>query len=249
MPTEPAAGLSDIADTVAQAIASFVDSCRQCFGSNLKSVVLYGSAAEGRLRATSDVNLLLVLSAFDAGQAAALRGPFSIGHAAVRLTAMFLLDNEVSAAAELFGQKFSDLLRRRRVLYGPDPFEGLSIPRSAVIHRTRQVLLNLTLRLREAYIERGTTPERLSVTIAESAAPLRSCAATVAELEGQPKAPPKEALLKFVAELGDPAWEETMSRMSETRAREFLSPESADATVMRLIDLAMLLRTRVDRLS
>ena len=238
----------DISGPVGQAIESFVDSCRSCFGDDLKSIVLYGSAAEGRLRATSDVNLLLVLSAFDAVKAAALRSPFSMGHAAVRLTAMFLLDVEIPAAAELFGQKFSDLLRRHRVLFGPDPFQGLSIPRSAVIYRTRQVLLNLTLRLREAYVERGATPERLSALIAESAAPLRSCAATIAEIEGKTQKPPKEALLNFVAELNGPSWDETMARMSETREREFLSPESADATIIRLIDLATRLRARVDAL-
>ena len=233
---------------VAQAVANFADSCRQTFGDDLKSIVLYGSAAEGRLRATSDVNLLLVLSAFDSAKASELRGPFAIGHAAVRLTAMFLLDGEVRAAAELFGQKFSDLLRRRRVLFGPDPFEGLSIPRSAIVHRTRQVLLNLALRLRESYVERGTTPERLSALIAESAAPLRSCAATLAELEGKPQMPPKEALLNFVAQLNEPGWDETMARLSEAREREFPSPESADATIIRLIELATRLRARVDAL-
>src|SRR5207247_1429482 len=60
--------------------------------------------------------------------------------------------------------------------------------------RLKPVLLNITLRLRAAYLERAATPERLAVLIAEFAAPLRTCAATLLELEGQPLAPPREAL-------------------------------------------------------
>jgi len=37
------------------------------FGDSLRSVILYGSGAEGRFRPTSDVNLLIVLSRFDGG--------------------------------------------------------------------------------------------------------------------------------------------------------------------------------------
>jgi hypothetical protein len=40
------------------------ESARAAFGDDLVSVLLYGSAAEGALRATSDVNVILVLSSF-----------------------------------------------------------------------------------------------------------------------------------------------------------------------------------------
>ena len=131
------------------------------------------------------------------------------------------------------------------MLYGPDPFAGAVIPRAAVIARSKQVLLNLALRLRAAYMERASTPERLSLLIAESAAPLRSCAATLLELEGQPLAPPREALLKVVDSLGESGWDEVLTRVSAARQREPLSPEAADATLLRLIDLAGRLHARV----
>ena len=77
---------------------------------------------------------------------------------------MFLLASEVPAAMESFGQKFSDIVRRHRVILGPDPFAGVRVSRPAVILRTKQVLLNLILRMRESYVERGSTPERLSAS-------------------------------------------------------------------------------------
>ena len=54
------AELHDVPEATAHAVANFVDAVLQAFGDDLRSVVLYGSGAEGRLRASSDVNLLLV---------------------------------------------------------------------------------------------------------------------------------------------------------------------------------------------
>ena len=39
---------------------------REAFGGDLAAVVLFGSGAEGKLRKTSDVNVILVLRRFDA---------------------------------------------------------------------------------------------------------------------------------------------------------------------------------------
>jgi predicted nucleotidyltransferase len=240
--------LQDMPEISALAVTNFLDSARQAFGDDLRSLVLYGSAAEGRLRPTSDINLLLVLSVFDPLKANATRSQLALACSAARLRAMFLLESEVHSAVELFALKFADIRRRHRVLYGPDPFAAVSAPRSVTILRVRQVLLNLSLRLREAYIERGSAPERLSALIADAAAPLRSCAATMLELEGKPAAPPKEALLNLVASLGEPGWDEILANISAVRQREILSPDRADATLFRLIDLAGRLRSRVELL-
>lgn len=245
---QPIAELHDLPETTATVLTNFVDAARQAFGDDLRSIVLYGSGAEGRLRRSSDVNLLLVLSLFDSSKAGAIRGQFSLAGSAVRLTAMFLLESEIQAASELFAQKFSDILRRHRVLYGPDPFAGVTIPRASIISRLKQVLLNLTLRLREAYVERGSTPERVSAIIADSAGPLRSCAATILFLEGKPGSHPKEALINFVTSLNEPGWDQVLAHISETRERGPLSPEVADATLFRLVELAQRLRVRVEAL-
>ena len=100
----------------------FVEAAREAFGPDLHSVVLFGSAAEGALRPTSDINLILVLRAFDRARADRLREPLRVAYAAARLSVMFLLLEEIESAASDFAQKFSDVSRRRRVLWGPDPF-------------------------------------------------------------------------------------------------------------------------------
>ncbi len=240
--------LEDLPDASGDAVAAFVNAARQVFRDELRSVVLYGSAAEGRLRSTSDINLVLVFSSFDPAKAKDIRSQFSYAESASRITVMFLLESEVASAVELFAQKFSDIVRRHRVLFGSDPFAGHSVPRSAEIRNLKQVLLNLTLRLREAYVEYGSTPERISRLIADTAGPIRSCAASLSKLEKNMAIPPKKALADFAESLGDTSWDETLARVSQTRDRTLLSAEVADVILLRLIELAMHLRARVEAL-
>ena len=148
MATIPAITIPSLPSPVDQMLRNFVEEASETFGVDLLSVVLYGSAAEGRLRATSDVNVILILSVFDQMKVDRLREPLRVAHAAIQLTTMFLLREEIAPAATAFAQKFADILRRHVILYGEDLFEHVTIPRSALITRLRQVLLNQLLRLR-----------------------------------------------------------------------------------------------------
>ncbi len=235
---------------VKRVLTEFVERARSAFADDLRTIVLYGSAAEGKLRPTSDVNLLLVLSAFDQEKADQLRESLRLAQAAVQLRAMFLLESEVHPALEAFALKFADIMRRRRVLFGDDPFAGISISRGDAIFRLKQTLLNLTLRLREGYIARGLREEQLVALIADMAGPLRSCAATLLELEGKPAESPKEALQQFAAALPDgPARAEEVARISEARQERTLAPGVAAPTLFHLMELAGAMRARAEALS
>jgi predicted nucleotidyltransferase len=242
--------IATLPPNVGRVLNGFIEQARSAFASDLRAAVLYGSGAEGKLRATSDVNLLLVLAAFDREKADQLREPLRLAQAAIRLKAMFLLESEIRPAMESFAVKFADILRRRRVLYGDDPFVGISVSRSDSIVRLKQTLLNLTLRLREAYIAHGMREEQLVAMIADMAGPLRSCAATLLELEGKSVESPKEALHQVAASLPDGAERANeVSRISEARQERTLAPGVAAPTFFHLIELARLMWTRASALS
>ena len=115
----------ELPPAVERMLADLVDSAKQCFGDHLRSVVLFGSGAEGRLRATSDLNLIVVLTRFDKQRVDAFREPLRVAHVAGRATTMFVLESELPAAAEAFAVKFDDIGRRRCVLYGEDLLAGV----------------------------------------------------------------------------------------------------------------------------
>lgn len=249
MPEDRARVAPNLPPHVAQALHDFVAAAHSAFGAALRSVVLSGSGAEGRLRATSDVNLILVLRTFERGHADQVREPLRVAEAAIRLSAMFLLEAEIGAAVEAFAEKFADVLRRRHVLYGDDPFATLAVARQAAITRLKQVLLNQMLRLRALYVLRSRREEQLALVVADAAGPLRSSAASLLELEERAAETPKEALRLVASAFPESDWDTVLACLSEARETRRLPPGVAGDTLFRLIELATRLRARVDGLA
>ena len=241
--------LSALPVEVKNCLEAFVEAAKAAFGGELVSILIYGSAAEGRMRATSDVNTLLVLKHFTQANADLLREPLRLAHAAVELNAMFMLEAEIPLAMEAFAVKFSDIAGRHQVLYGADPFLNVDPPREAIIRRLKQVLLNLQLRLRERYVLVSLREEQLALVIADAAAPLRSSAASLLQLEGQRAASPKDALETVVREMNEATLTNALREVSLAREERQLLPGHAAGTVMALLAMTARLQERIEKLS
>jgi predicted nucleotidyltransferase len=233
---------------VEEILARVVDAAQRSFGDDLRSVVLYGSAAEGRMRATSDVNVLLVLRRFDRERVDLFREPMRLAQVAAGVVLMFLLEGEIADAAEAFAVKFADIARRRRVLHGEDVFAKLVASRAAQVARLRQMLLNLTLRLRSRYALVSLREEKLALVMADLAGPLRAAAATLLELEGRGARAPREALLEVAREIGG-EWDAVLERLSMARETRALPAGTAVQSVFALMDLTEKMRLRAQALS
>jgi predicted nucleotidyltransferase len=233
----PDAGPS-LPQPIAATLDAFVQEAVSTFGEDLRAIVLYGSAAEGVLRATSDVNLIVVLAAFDAGRADRLREPLRTARAAIGLNVMFLRADEIDAALEAFAVKFADVLRRRKLLWGSDPFAARTLDRGAELLRVRQVLLNLVLRTRQQYMLRSLRDEQMALLVADIAGPLRACAASLLELRGDAVPSPKQALARVARELGDEAFDAALESLSRARESGALPPGTAAAIALELNELA-----------
>jgi predicted nucleotidyltransferase len=227
---------------VSTCLSTFIASAKKVFGDDLLSVVLYGSGAEGKLRPTSDVNLILVLASFARPQADMLRESFRLAQAAIKLRVMFLLRDELEPASAAFAVKFGDIARRRLVLYGEDPFKSLQVSREDAIFRLRQTSLNLTLRLREAYIASSLREEQAAALIADTAGPLRACASTLLELEGHAASSPKEALARIAESV--PHLANDVQLITEARQRHTLPPGAAAPVLFNMIRLAQAMSLR-----
>ena len=235
------------AERTDRVLADLVPAARTALGDTLDSIVLYGSAAEGRLRPVSDVNVIFVLNRFDATRVEALGDPVRVAQAAIRLAPMVMLREEIPHAAAAFAVKFADIVRRHRVLHGSDPFADLVIARDRLVARLTQVLLNLRLRLRAAYLTRNFD-EQLIDLIVHAASALRSAAATLRELEGKARLSPRESLAQIVQELGDARFADVVEQMSVAREHGVLPPGAPRPAVLALIDLAGAMHERATRL-
>lgn len=244
---QPLPGLS-VSPAVESVLAELVQSVKDAFGDDLVCMALFGSGAEGRLRATSDLNLLVVLKRFQRDRADQFREPLRVGRMAVKATAMFLLESEAATAVEAFAVKFGDIARRHRVLIGQLPKALLTVSPEAKRQRLLQTLMNLTLRLRQSYVAMSLREEQLALVIAETAGALRSSAATLLELEGRPVASPKESLETVAGALDGGKWSETLRRISEARESGGLPAGVAASALFDIMALVDAMRLRVERL-
>jgi len=256
MSTSPAAVAipKELPPAIRQLLVDLVESAQRCLQEDLRSILLFGSGAEARLRTTSDLNLLLILRGFNKDRVDALREPLRLANVAARASVMFVLESELAAAAEAFAVKFDDIGRRRCVLYGADLIAGLNVSRESKRRRLGQILLNLSMRLRHQYATTSLREEQLATIIADAAGPLRSAAATLLELEGQVVTSPRQALETFVAGLkregagAEPAgdWAHTLRQIGEARDSARLPPGVAGPLIFRLMALAEELSRRVE---
>ncbi len=208
----------NLPDTVRAILAELLEHALATWGESLVAAVLFGSAAEGRLRAYSDVNLILV---FGEDQPApdkleSVRAELTRAYAVSRIRVMFLRRSEIERSLELFAVKFADIRRRHFTLYGADPFADARPSREALRRRVRQTLFNLILRGRARAAYRDGRPPGDVRALSDLAGPLRSAAATLLELEGTSFASPREALEKIAAGAG-PEPIRAVAELSKTR--------------------------------
>jgi len=241
------AAVSDqLPEPVRTTLNEFTAAAREAFAEDLLSVVLFGSAAEGRLRATSDVNVVLVLRRVDPKKLEAIGETYRFAHAAIRLSAMFILETEIGVAKDAFAVKFADIIARHEVIYGPDPFVGLTVSREAALHRLLQVLVNLQLRLRERYALSSAYDEQLARAAADAVGPLRASAAVLLWLESGARVAPRDALRQIADETGSTA---ALAAITGARETGGIPAIGATATLVGAIELATQLAARTERLA
>ncbi len=234
---------------VAQGLEAFLASARTALADHLVAAALFGSAAEGRLRATSDINLMLVLAQFEPARIRELREPLRLAHATIGVSAMLILESELATASEAFAVKFADIRERHKVLLGPDLFSAFAPTRDSMLRRLRQILLNFVLRTRERYALSGLREEQLALLVADAAAPLRSAAAMILELEGRAADSPRAALEALAGELDPAAWRNALDSLPKAREHGTLPHGEGEPAVLQLIELAQAMLQRTASLS
>jgi hypothetical protein len=153
-----------------QQIAEFVEKIRQAAGSNLVSVVLYGSAArEEHDRKHSDVNLLCVVNDLGAevlGQVAPVVDWWS-GDLHQR-PPLFLTQEELATSADVFAIETLDIKASHRILHGPDVLAAVQVPMNLHRIQVEHELRVLLLRLRQHFILAHDESQELETVLVKS---------------------------------------------------------------------------------
>jgi hypothetical protein len=91
---------------------------KSAFGQGLRAVVLYGSQAGNDSSAKSDVNVLVLVDAIDAGHLQAASAAARAWNDSGNPPPLTLTLDEWHGSADIFPMEYADILERHRVLYG-----------------------------------------------------------------------------------------------------------------------------------
>lgn len=143
---------------------------KQAGGSNLRAIVLYGSAVGGEFhREHSDLNILCLLDRLDGASLRAVR-PVALwwwrkGHPAPLLFTLGELHN----SADVFAIELLDMKQRHRMLWGEEFLEHLEVPMGLHRLQVERELRTNVIRLRQAYLRsRGRHAELAELMIASA---------------------------------------------------------------------------------
>jgi predicted nucleotidyltransferase len=143
-------------------IKEFVDKMKVSAGSNLVSIVLYGSAAEGEFHPEySDLNLLCLMRDVSLASLNKTAGVTAWWRGKRHRPPLVLTPEELNASADVFSIEFSDMKQRYRVLHGEDLLRSLEVPMAHHREQLEYELREKLILLRQHLLLAGTDEKQL----------------------------------------------------------------------------------------
>ncbi|MFI5069291.1 MAG: hypothetical protein ACHP8A_00255 [Terriglobales bacterium] len=135
-------------------INEFVSKMRSAAGNNLRSIVLYGSAATGEFHPDfSNVNLLCVLHETSFATLSAIAPVVKWWTDKKHRPPLVLTGDELNRSTDVFSIELLDMQQRHRVLFGDDLLTGLKIPMHFHRAQLEYELREKTILLRQQILE------------------------------------------------------------------------------------------------
>jgi hypothetical protein len=164
------------------AALGLVDDLRNVFGNRLQSVVAYGPRVEGHDAAP--LTCLAVVSSLAVSDLEASARQTAKWHRNRLATPLVISDTELRTSLDAFPLEYGEIIRAHRRVYGPDPFEGVTIAQPDLRRACELQIKSHLLHLREGFLESGGEPAATARLVAESAPAFTALLRHVAWLSG-----------------------------------------------------------------
>jgi hypothetical protein len=137
-------------------LEELVAQLRAAFGTELRSVVLYGSAASGEhIPKQSDYNVLVLVDALDVARLDAVAAVVRAWSEAGNPPPFTLTLEEWRRSADIFPMEYADIQERHRVLHGAPPFDGLRVTPADLRRQLESEAMGKLLHLRQGVLAAG----------------------------------------------------------------------------------------------
>ncbi len=232
-------------------ISEFVTRLQQAAGTNLESVILYGSAASGDYHPDySNINLLVVLKETALLKLLALAPAVEAWTKQRRHAPLLFTREELERSADVFAIELTDMQRQHRVLFGSDVIAPLQIPMHQHRAQLEYELREKLILLRQRLLTESGDEKRLWSLILRSLPAFTTLFRHAIIAQGQPVPATKRESVKVLAgSLGFDAtpFEQLLDirehradpkqfRVQEIAARYLAAVEQVAAAVDRMLD-------------
>jgi predicted nucleotidyltransferase len=227
----------------------FARDLAEVYGSGIRSVVLYGSAAREQFhQGSSDLNVLVLFRQLDAG---VIRRGSSLARRWVEQgnpPPLLLSEDELRRSLDIFAIEYSDIRDAHRVLHGDDPFADLEIRSEHLRLQCERELKSALIQLREWYLLTAGEPDELGNLLRRSISTLLVLFRTVLRLSGDAVPPAAEEVVRATAERVGFEAAPLLDILRARRSGETLRPAADDPLVDGYLEAVAASVRYIDRL-
>jgi len=171
------------------------------FGSDLLSIILYGSGARGEyIPQKSDINFLVLLSENGIDNLSKAFEVVSRWHKSRVNTPLFLTNNYIQASLDVFPIEFLNLKSYYKVICGEDVLQDLVIEKKFLRLQCEREIKGKLLQLRQQFLETRGSKREIENLLARSAPPFYSIFRALLFLQDKAIPSGSKELLSFVAQ-------------------------------------------------
>lgn len=209
-----------------------VSQLRAAYGSSLRSVVLFGSAAGGEhIPKHSDYNVLVVTDTLPPEKlraAAAVSAAWTEGGSPPPMT---LTLEEWRSSSDIFAMEYADILDRHRILDGEAPFEGIRVEPKYLRLQVEREAMGKLLQFRQGVLAAGNDGRRQLALLEASLSTLMTIFRAVARLAGERPPADNESLAVLIARRAGFEAGPFTRVVRHVRGSDKLVPRDADALI------------------
>ncbi|MEK7273649.1 MAG: hypothetical protein AAB110_00185 [Candidatus Desantisbacteria bacterium] len=179
--------LDRVTERVKGLIVPYVSRLIEIYAANLKSIMIYGSAAQGEdfVIGHSNINLLVILNEItllDLKKGAKL---VSIGKRQKKIIPLFLTLQHIDTSSDVFPVEFMEMKENHVVVYGDEIFDSIVIHSENVRLQCESTLKGQIIKLRQGYLELMAKPELLKRLMIDSLTGLMPTIRNILRLKGK----------------------------------------------------------------
>ncbi|MEK7273908.1 MAG: hypothetical protein AAB110_01505 [Candidatus Desantisbacteria bacterium] len=162
--------LDRLPERVKGLIVPYISGLIEIYAASLKSIMIYGSAAqrEDFVPGHSNINLLVILNEItllDLKKGAKL---VSMGKRQKKIIPLFLTLQHINTSSDVFPIEFMEMKENHVVIYGDEIFDSIVIHSENVRLQCESTLKGQIIKLRQGYLELMAKPELLKRLMIDS---------------------------------------------------------------------------------